>query len=109
NNALRHGSLLLLPLHVARNAGNMLRPGGTVSFMGGTGGRWVARRLVLISALAAATPASRRIWRWNRHLCVSTSSRPSRPNVSIHHRMGIGTSPAESHRYLSPIVILPCF
>jgi len=48
---------LLLPLQVARNAGNKVRPGGTLLFMGGTGGRSTAKGLVLISALTAALPA----------------------------------------------------
>jgi NAD(P)-dependent dehydrogenase (short-subunit alcohol dehydrogenase family) len=48
---------LLLPLQVARNARNKVRPGGTLLFMGGTGGRRVAKGLVLISALTAAGPA----------------------------------------------------
>jgi NAD(P)-dependent dehydrogenase (short-subunit alcohol dehydrogenase family) len=48
---------LFLPLQVARNAGNKVRPGGTLLFMGGTGGRSTARGLVLISALTAALPA----------------------------------------------------
>ena len=48
---------LLLPLQVARNARNKVRPGGTLLFMGGTGGRSTAKGLVLISALTAALPA----------------------------------------------------
>jgi NAD(P)-dependent dehydrogenase (short-subunit alcohol dehydrogenase family) len=48
---------LLLPLHVARDAGNKVRPGGTLLFMSGTGGRSTAKGLVLISALTAALPA----------------------------------------------------
>jgi NAD(P)-dependent dehydrogenase (short-subunit alcohol dehydrogenase family) len=48
---------LLLPLHVARDAANKVRPGGTLLFMGGTGGRRPARGLSLISALTAALPA----------------------------------------------------
>jgi NAD(P)-dependent dehydrogenase (short-subunit alcohol dehydrogenase family) len=48
---------VLLPLQVARNARNKVRPGGTLLFMGGTGGRRVATGLVLISALTAALPA----------------------------------------------------
>jgi len=48
---------LLLPLQVARNARNKVRPGGTLIFMGGTGGRSTAKGLVLISALTAALPA----------------------------------------------------
>jgi NAD(P)-dependent dehydrogenase (short-subunit alcohol dehydrogenase family) len=48
---------ILLPLQVARNARNKVRPGGTLLFMGGTGGRKTAKGLVLISALTAALPA----------------------------------------------------
>jgi len=48
---------ILLPLHVARNAASKVRPGGTLLFMGGTGGRSTAPGLVLISALTAALPA----------------------------------------------------
>ena len=48
---------ILLPLHVARNAVGKVRPGGTLLFMGGTGGRRPAVGLALISALTAALPA----------------------------------------------------
>ena len=48
---------LLLPLQVARNAAGRVRPGGTLLFMGGTGGRRTAPGFALISALTAATPA----------------------------------------------------
>ena len=48
---------LLLPLQVARNAASKVRPGGTLLFMGGTGGRRTAPGLALISALSAALPA----------------------------------------------------
>jgi NAD(P)-dependent dehydrogenase (short-subunit alcohol dehydrogenase family) len=48
---------LLLPLQVARNAANKIRRGGTLLFMGGTGGRRVAKGFALISALTAAHPA----------------------------------------------------
>ena len=48
---------MLLPLQVARNATRKVRPGGTLLFMSGTGGRRVARGFVLISALTAALPA----------------------------------------------------
>jgi NAD(P)-dependent dehydrogenase (short-subunit alcohol dehydrogenase family) len=47
---------LLLPLQVARNAVGTVRPGGTLLFMGGTGGRRTAPGLSLISALTAAQP-----------------------------------------------------
>jgi len=48
---------LMLPLQVARNAVGKVRPGGTLLFMGGTGGRHPAPGLSLISALTAAGPA----------------------------------------------------
>jgi len=48
---------LFLPLHVARNAAKKVRPGGTLLFMGGTGGRRTAKGFALISALTAAMPA----------------------------------------------------
>jgi NAD(P)-dependent dehydrogenase (short-subunit alcohol dehydrogenase family) len=48
---------LLLLLQVARNAASQVRPGGTLLFMGGTGGRRTAPGLAFISALTAALPA----------------------------------------------------
>jgi NAD(P)-dependent dehydrogenase (short-subunit alcohol dehydrogenase family) len=48
---------LLLPLQVAREASSKMPPGGTMLFMGGTGGRRTAPGLSLISALTAALPA----------------------------------------------------
>ncbi len=48
---------LLLPLQVARTAASKVRPGGTLLFMGGTGGRRSAPGFALISALTAALPA----------------------------------------------------
>jgi NAD(P)-dependent dehydrogenase (short-subunit alcohol dehydrogenase family) len=48
---------LLLPLHVARKAAAKVRPGGTLLFMSGTGGRRPAVGMALISALTAASPA----------------------------------------------------
>jgi NAD(P)-dependent dehydrogenase (short-subunit alcohol dehydrogenase family) len=48
---------LFLPLQVARNAASKVRPGGTLLFMSGTGGRRTAAGLALISALTAALPA----------------------------------------------------
>ena len=50
-------SHLLLPIEVARYAGGKVRAGGTLLFMGGTGGRRTAPGLALISALTAAGPA----------------------------------------------------
>ena len=48
---------LMLPLQVARYAAKKVRPGGTLLFIGGTGGRRTAPGLALISALTAALPA----------------------------------------------------
>jgi NAD(P)-dependent dehydrogenase (short-subunit alcohol dehydrogenase family) len=48
---------LLLPLQVARHAAGKVRAGGTLLFMGGTGGRRPAAGLVFIAALTAALPA----------------------------------------------------
>ena len=48
---------LLLPIYVARNAMGKVRPGGTLLFMGGTGGRRTAKSYALISSLTAALPA----------------------------------------------------
>ena len=48
---------LLLPMQVARHAANKVRPGGTLLFMSGTGGRSTAKGYALISALTAAAPA----------------------------------------------------
>jgi NAD(P)-dependent dehydrogenase (short-subunit alcohol dehydrogenase family) len=51
---------LLLPLETARNAVGRVRPGGTLIFMGGTGGRRTAPGFYFISALTAALPAMTR-------------------------------------------------
>ncbi len=48
---------LLLPIEVARHARNKVRPGGTLLFMGGTGGRRTAPGFAMIGALTAAGPA----------------------------------------------------
>lgn len=50
-------SHLLLPIEVARSAVGKVRPGGTLLFMGGTGGRHSAPGFAIISALTAALPA----------------------------------------------------
>jgi NAD(P)-dependent dehydrogenase (short-subunit alcohol dehydrogenase family) len=51
---------ILLPLHIARNAASKVRPGGTLLFIGGTGGRRATPGFALISALTAAGPAMTR-------------------------------------------------
>ena len=48
---------LLLRLQVARNAARKVRPGGTLLFMGGTGGRRPGIGLSIVSAMTAALPA----------------------------------------------------
>src|SRR5215469_14962754 len=47
---------LLLPIQIAWNARNKVRPGGTLLFMSGTGGRKTAKGIALISALTAPLP-----------------------------------------------------
>jgi NAD(P)-dependent dehydrogenase (short-subunit alcohol dehydrogenase family) len=47
---------VILALDVARNAAGKMRPGGTLIFMGGTGGRRISRELGLVSAATAALP-----------------------------------------------------
>ncbi len=47
---------VMLPLDVARNAAGKMRAGGTLIFMGGTGGRRISRALGIISAATAALP-----------------------------------------------------
>jgi len=48
---------LLLPIEVARRAAPRVRPGGTLLFMSGTGGRRAGVGFALIGALTAAGPA----------------------------------------------------
>jgi NAD(P)-dependent dehydrogenase (short-subunit alcohol dehydrogenase family) len=48
---------LFLPVQIARNAMDRVSPGGTLLFVGGTGGRRTAPGLSLIGALTAAMPA----------------------------------------------------
>lgn len=50
------GHHVALDLEVARNAAPRMRPGGTLLFMGGTGGRRVDHRLGIVSAATAALP-----------------------------------------------------
>jgi len=51
---------ILLPLQIARNAADKVRPGGTLLFIGGTGARHPAVGTALVSALTAAGPAMTR-------------------------------------------------
>ena len=50
-------SHVLLPIQIAKLAPGRVRPGGSLLFMGGTGGRATAPGFALISALTAAGPA----------------------------------------------------
>jgi NAD(P)-dependent dehydrogenase (short-subunit alcohol dehydrogenase family) len=50
------GDHVVLGLEVARNAVGKMRPGGTLIFMGGTGGRRVGHGLGIASAATAALP-----------------------------------------------------
>lgn len=64
---------LLLPIHIAKCAAKKVRPGRTLLFMGGTGGRVTAPGFALISALTAAGPA------WTRVLALELA--PVRVNM----------------------------
>jgi NAD(P)-dependent dehydrogenase (short-subunit alcohol dehydrogenase family) len=48
---------LVLPIRVARACAGIVRPGGTLLFMGGTGGRRARQGLGIVSALTLAMPA----------------------------------------------------
>jgi NAD(P)-dependent dehydrogenase (short-subunit alcohol dehydrogenase family) len=48
---------LMLTLDVARNAAGKVRPGGSLVFMGGTGGRRPAPGLTIVSTVTIAMPA----------------------------------------------------
>jgi NAD(P)-dependent dehydrogenase (short-subunit alcohol dehydrogenase family) len=50
------GGHVVLGLEVARNAAGKMRPGGTLTFMGGTGGRRISRELGIVSAATATLP-----------------------------------------------------
>jgi NAD(P)-dependent dehydrogenase (short-subunit alcohol dehydrogenase family) len=47
---------VVLGLEVARNAAGRMRPGGTLIFIGGTGGRRISRELGIFSAATAVLP-----------------------------------------------------
>jgi NAD(P)-dependent dehydrogenase (short-subunit alcohol dehydrogenase family) len=55
---VRHalGDHVVLALEVARDAVGKMRPGGSLLFMGGTGGRKISRDLGLVSAATAVLP-----------------------------------------------------
>jgi NAD(P)-dependent dehydrogenase (short-subunit alcohol dehydrogenase family) len=51
------GEHLVLAIYVARYAANKVRPGGTLIFVGGTGGRRPALGMSIVGAVTAALPA----------------------------------------------------
>ena len=50
------GGHVVVGLEVARHARSMIRPGGTLLLMGGTGGRKISRELGIVSAATAVLP-----------------------------------------------------
>jgi NAD(P)-dependent dehydrogenase (short-subunit alcohol dehydrogenase family) len=50
------GDHVVLALEVARNAAGKMRPGGTLIFIGGTGGRRISREIGIFSAATAVLP-----------------------------------------------------
>jgi NAD(P)-dependent dehydrogenase (short-subunit alcohol dehydrogenase family) len=48
---------VVLDLEIARNAAGKMRPGGTLVFMGGTGGRRIDHHVGIVAAATAALPA----------------------------------------------------
>jgi hypothetical protein len=82
---------LLLPLEVARNATGKVRPGGTLLFMGGTGGRSTAPGLSLISALTVAAPVL------TRNLNTTQPRQPESRNATPPNRgyCAVSTEPGE--------------
>jgi NAD(P)-dependent dehydrogenase (short-subunit alcohol dehydrogenase family) len=72
---------LLLVLQVARGAADKVRPGGTLLFMSGTGGRHPGVGLGI-----AATVTSQPTWRSNSRPSESTSSPPASSTRRCRHR-----------------------
>jgi NAD(P)-dependent dehydrogenase (short-subunit alcohol dehydrogenase family) len=68
---------LLLPLYLARAAIGKVRPGGTLLFMGGTGGRRPGLGLALPGDLPPRGRRSSPTSRWNSRRFGSTSSPPA--------------------------------
>jgi NAD(P)-dependent dehydrogenase (short-subunit alcohol dehydrogenase family) len=78
------GTRLLLPLQVARNAAGKVVPGGTMLFVGSTGGRRPAADLALAAALTAGLPAM------VRSLALEVA--PVRVNLIVAGAAGGGTA-----------------
>ena len=77
---------LFLPMQVARMARKKVRAGGTLLFIGGTGGRHTAPGMALIGALTAAAPA---LVRNLAHRDRAGSHQPHRCRVCRHTIVGI--------------------
>jgi len=73
---------LMLALRVARNAAHKVRPGGTLLFMGGTGGRCIGIGLGMRRQSPLHSPPSPPAWRSSSRPSESTSS----PPASLTHR-----------------------
>ena len=76
---------LFLPLQVARHAANKVRPGGTLLFMGGTGGRRTAKGFALISALSRDAGHDKKSGARTR----ACSRQPHRRRVCRHTIVGV--------------------
>jgi NADP-dependent 3-hydroxy acid dehydrogenase YdfG len=68
------GEHLLQALYVARNAASKVRPGGTLIFMGGAGGRRPAIGMSIAAQAPLHSPPSSLTWPLKSRPCESTSS-----------------------------------
>jgi NAD(P)-dependent dehydrogenase (short-subunit alcohol dehydrogenase family) len=85
---------LLLTLQVARNAAHKVRPGGTLVFMGGTGGRRPGVGLGIVPTVTAALPALTASLRSSSRRSESTSSPPASLTHRCRHRSSAMNSKA---------------
>jgi len=76
---------LLLMLQVARNAAPKMRPGGTLLFMGGTGGRRPGSASGSCRHSPPHSPPSQRASHWNSRPSASTSSPPDSSTPRYRH------------------------
>jgi NAD(P)-dependent dehydrogenase (short-subunit alcohol dehydrogenase family) len=83
---------LLLMLEVARNAANKVRPGGTLLFIGGTGGRRPGVGMGLVPTVTAALPALTTSLALELAPSVSTLSRPASSTHRCRHRYSVMSS-----------------
>ena len=76
---------VVLPLEVARNAAGKMRPGGTLIFMGGTGGRRISRELGIVRGHRGAAS----VHRCARARARPGSCQPHRRRLRRHAAVGI--------------------